>query len=430
MKKPLFFSCIALAFPMLAIAQLKLNLPDPLYAKDQKLVNESHFVNKSLDSATTEEFKPSVSVGSIMHAYYEMSQSRTVAGDPSEGDWSRSFVLYRARVLVGAQLSRKGSFFMETEIPNTMGNGGGGAPKGIKVAPIILDFQYEHVFNKYFSIIAGKQLVSNNRNGLQGAASLLANDFTHYQYAYNMFEGDPLQGNFGRDMGVNTRGFLADERLEYRLGVFSGRRFPGQSPLRVVGRLQYSLLEKEKDFYYAGTKLGSAKTLTFATGIDAQADYMNLSVDGYLDIPVGNAGAITANAAFAYMDGGKSTPDIPAKSFGLMIPKQTVQFLELGYYFKNLKIQPWIKYENQIINEDRTFYGLANDAPAADLENSNLLMSNMRLGGGVNYWFNGYNTNLRISYTDAIAHRVNLAGDGVERKGTGQIWVQLQLFFF
>ncbi|MHC5954190.1 hypothetical protein ACYTX9_09760, partial [Streptococcus pyogenes] len=76
--------------------------------------------------------------------------------------------------------------------------------KNVKVSPIILDAQYEHTFSNAFMLIAGLQLVSHNRNGLQGAASLMANDFTYFQYPYNLFENSPLQGNFGRDLGVNA----------------------------------------------------------------------------------------------------------------------------------------------------------------------------------------------------------------------------------
>src|SRR5690606_25659604 len=100
--------------------------------------------------------------------------------------------LYRARVLVGGQLSKKGAFFLETDIPSPIGIRLDSSTKNVKVSPIILDAQYEHTFNEHIMLVAGMQLVSHNRNGLQGAASLMANDFTYYQYPYNLFENDPL----------------------------------------------------------------------------------------------------------------------------------------------------------------------------------------------------------------------------------------------
>ncbi len=432
MKKSLLTLGLGMLLSYSASAQLKIQLAS-LESQEEgsAKINENQFLNKTPrereEPEAAVDFKPTVQVGALMHSYFESAQTPVAAGSASEGNWNSGFSLYRARVLVGAQLSPKGSFFMETDIPNIIGTGGTGATKDMKVSPVILDFQYEHVFSNRFSLIVGKQLVSNNRNGLQSAASLMANDFTHYQYPYNMFNESPLQGNFGRDIGVNARGFLMNEKLEYRLGAFSGRRFGVESPLRIVGRLQYSLLGPEKDFYYAGTKLGAGKTATIGGGVDSQSDYINLNVDGFVDMPLGEAGSITANAAFAYMDGGS---DGGAKSFSTLIPRQTVQFLELGYYFKKAKVQPWIKYENQIMMEGKEYYGMGEAGSDKDLDNANLLASNIRLGGGVNYFFNGYNTNLKVSYTEAVYSRLNEKMTDVERKGAGQLWVQLQLFFF
>ncbi len=175
--------------PLLNFAQLKFNPSEFLFRRKNKEIpkdttpNESGFIDRVKQEAA---FKPSFQVGALMHAYAELAQS------PGTGDrWQRNFTLYRARILVGLALSPKSNFFLETELPSTIGNGGAGKPKNFEVSQILLDCQYEHNFSNAFSLIAGKLLVSNNRNGLQGAASLMANDFTHYQYSYNMFESLP-----------------------------------------------------------------------------------------------------------------------------------------------------------------------------------------------------------------------------------------------
>ena len=146
-------------------------------------------------------------------------------------------------------------------------------------------------------IIAGLQLVSHNRNGLQGAAALLANDFTFFQYPFNLFEDQPLQGNFGRDLGINSRGFFLDDKLEYRFGIFTGintGEFVNEDPdLRYVGRVAYNFFDVEKDYYYAGTKLGQGKTLAIAGGFDLQGTYRNFGIDFFLDMPLGEAGSLT-----------------------------------------------------------------------------------------------------------------------------------------
>lgn len=379
--------------------------------------------NITLFQSSELPFKPSIQVGAIVHMFASGEQTGFSApsDDKTAKDWNKGFSVYRARVLVGGQLTKKASFFMETEIPSPIGIQSNGE-KNVKVSPIILDAQLEYTFNPAFQLIAGMQLVSNNRNGLQGAAGLMANDFTFFQYPYNLFANSPLQGNFGRDLGINARGFLANDKLEYRLGVFTGRNVDGGAPLRTVGRVAYNFLDAEKDYYYAGTKLGNGKTLAWAAGVDAQANYYNLSTDVFFDHPLGNAGSITLNAAYQYMTGGTQTDS--KYSFATLIPKQTVQFLELGYYFKKSKLQPWIRYENQDVNADAAQTGAVKPA------NFDKLKSSTVMGGGLNYFFNGTGTNLRLSYTARTYNVATAIPDDYTKKTFGQVWLQAQFFIF
>ncbi len=370
-------------------------------------------------------FKPSIQVGSIVHMYASYQQNgfgpggnrETLDNDPDA--WSKDFNLYRARVLVGGKLSKNGSFFLETDLPSIVGRGTGNT-KNVKVSPIILDAQYEHTFGNH-TLIAGLQLVSHNRNGLQGAAALMANDFSFFQYPFNLFADQPLQGNFGRDLGVNARGFFLDDKLEYRFGIFTGRNtgeFVNDDPaLRYVGRVAYNFFDAEKDYYYAGTKLGTGKTLALAAGFDLQGTYQNFGFDFFLDMPLGSAGSITANGAFSALTGGTDTT---GTSFATLIPRQTTQFLELGYYFKASKLQPWIRYEKANVNAD----GLV-QTEGIPVNAFNDLNTVTVLGGGLNYWFAGYNTNIRLSYT--TWSQENTLGDNQTQ---GQIWLQTQFFIF
>jgi hypothetical protein len=65
------------------------------------------------DSVLTaeEDFKPSIHVGAIVHMFASAEQSG-FGGNVTDkaSDWNKGFSLYRARVLVGGQLSKKGSF--------------------------------------------------------------------------------------------------------------------------------------------------------------------------------------------------------------------------------------------------------------------------------------------------------------------------------
>jgi len=385
--------------------------------------------NKLFGLNQTQEQKV-IQVGALLHLIGVGLQDRTTAAqdaDPNfQRQWQRQLNVYRARILVGANISEKTSFFMETEIPSIIGRTDSAGNKNMQVSPIILDAQVEHIFNKHFSLIAGMQLEGVTRNALQSAASLMGLDFGYFQYPYNLFTNSPLQGNFGRDIGLQARGFFFNDRLEYRLGAFSGRNFDQYSPLRIVGRLNFNILDREKDFYYTGTTLGQGKLWSIGGGFDIQGTYQNYGIDMFLDLPLGNAGSLTVQTAFNYMTGGNSAN---GKTLTRFIPTQTIHFVEIGYYFHKAKLQPFFKYENQIIDGTPTQFGLPATVPSSALRDFNTLNGNMRIGGGLNYYFAGYNTNLKLIYEQVSYGRLSLANTG-ETASRGEVWLQLQFFIF
>ncbi|MFI3303941.1 MAG: hypothetical protein SNF68_01570 [Rikenellaceae bacterium] len=357
----------------------------------------------ALTSVQAQESKPKVDVGLLLHSYFQIQQDGFGLGyddvmdldDPSARTYGAS--LYRARVLFDLKLTDKDKIFIETDLSASVGMGTD------KTASIkILDAQYDHIFSDAFTVSAGKMLTSYNRNGLQTAGTLMANDFSFFQYAYNMTQSDPLNNDCGRDIGINLSGGFNEGKLRYRLGAFSGCRdyslYTGEesAPLRFVGRVQYNFLDVDN---YSGTNLGEGKTFTLAAGFDNQGSYYAVGADLYLDAPIGDTGSITLNAAYSYMSGGNTNAKYHFKS---VIADQNILFAEAGYYFKDIKIQPWVKYELQ----DRTIEGLADEKV---------------FGGGVNYFFNGYGSNLRLSY---VARKNSLVGSYY-----GQTWIQLQFFF-
>lgn len=388
-----------------------------------------YFADQPEEQAVSQDsvvpFKPSVQVGAIVHMYGYSQQGGFGPGPGGSTDWGRGFEIYRSRVLVGGQLSKKGAFFFETDLPISLGRQIGTATnpqKTVEISQLVLDCQYEHTFSQAFQVIAGKQLVSNNRNGLQGAASLMANDFTFYQYPHNMFGNSGLLNNYGRDLGVNFRGLVAKSKLEYRLGFFTGANLTGTAPLRTVGRLVYNFLDADKSYYYSGTNLGSGKTVSLGAGFDNQASYVNVGTDLFVDVPVSKMGSVTFNGAIQFMNGGTGTGTYSGY-FASQIPKKTVQFAELGYYFKSVKLQPYLRFENQAVSAEAEQIGTA-----ASIDDFNKLNSASVFGGGLNYFFNGYGTNLRLSYTTFT--KSVLEGADINKKTFGQVWLQLQFFVF
>lgn len=356
-----------------------------------------------------------------MYAFGEQDGFAKPQTSTSPKTWNRGFTLSRLRIMLGGQLTRKSTFFVETELASAIGTPLADGSKNVKVSPIILDAQYEYDFATAFTVVAGEQMVSNTRNGLQSAGSLMGNSYGFTQFPYNLLATSALEGNNGRDLGVNTRGFLFNQKFEYRVGLFTGRNVDNRGPLRLTGRVAYNFADVENSYYYAGTKLGKGRTLTWGAGFDTQGSYYNLSTDVFVDQPVTSYGSVTFNAAAQYMTGGNN----PATkySFATLIPAQNIQFAELGYYFKKVKLQPWIRFENQDIKAANGQTGTI--APGT----FNKLKSTTGYAAGLNYFFNGTGTNLRLSYN---SHAYNVAApvNTFDRRSSGQIWLQLQFLLF
>ncbi len=331
------------------------------------------------------QFKPELNTGLLFHTYLQAQQGGFGSTESGSVDYGYEAAVYRARVLFETKLSEKDYFFFETDISASMN-------QQSKTAAIrVLDAQYDHTFCDAFKVSAGKMLVSFNRNGLQTGATLMANDFAYFQYnASGIMDND-----CGRDIGVNFSGALLDKKLKYSLGAFMGHEFTtAPDVLRYIGRVQYNIVGEDN---YSGTTLGEGQIFSVAAGVDNQGKYVAAGVDAFLDMPAGDAGSVTANFAYSWMTGGD-----PSEKYYVELPEQNVVFLELGYYFKSCKLQPWVKYE------------LASQTDGK--------LDDTVYGGGVNYFFNGYGTNVRLSY---IARE-----NSVINKSFSQVQLQLQLFIF
>lgn len=400
------------------------NNDDP--ANDKRLRSPhaiEHVKNAAVrtDTGKQEAFKPSLQYGSMIHMLG--SYSETSPG----GDWGKDFNFLISRLMLGGQISEKASFFIETEISFPgIGAGTGATTKDIEVPISVLDAQFTYQFHNAFRVKSGLMLVSHIRNGLQSPVTLMADNFGFWQYPYNLTNDQALQGHYGRDLGVQARGYLLSDKLEYRLGAFRGRKFDndGTGPLRAVGRAVYNFLDPDKSFYYAGTNLGEGKTLSLGAGFDVQSNYRNYGVDLFFDHPAG-PGSISFNGAFNTMTGGSDTGSY---SFAGLIPQQNVIFTELGYYIPSLKLQPWVKYESRSmdITDDQLPLHAGAGAEKSDYNDMNSLS---RIGGGITYFFEGFNANFRLSYEAIEAKSVNSEGD-IESEYSSEIWAKLQLFLY
>ncbi|MBI5473061.1 MAG: hypothetical protein HY961_12025 [Ignavibacteriae bacterium] len=367
---------------------------------------------------------PTAKVGFLAQVHGQTLEEQTTAkqdADPTaKRHWQRQLYVRRLRVLVGGEIGKNTSFFFESDAPN-IGKVEPNGTKSAKVQMYVQDAQVQHVVVPEFSIIAGLQLVGLTRNSLQSAASLMALDYGAYQFSMST----PLDNNVGRDLGVNFRGFVGDERLEYRAGVFSGRNVNAYSPLRLTTRVNYAFKDKEKGIFYSGTTLGKSEILSLGGGFDLQGSYQAFAVDGFADMPFGSLGSFTLSLSYSALNGGGSDAD--STYFTGLIPKQNILFAEAGYFFKDLGLQPYARFESQTVNA--SVLKQVNATPATlGLQNS--LRSSKRYGLGLNYYLSGHNLNVKMLYEVVVRNRLSADPTKTETASNGQLTIQMQYFTF
>ena len=136
-----------------------------------------------------------------------------------------------------------------------------------------------------------------------------------------------------------------------------------------------------------------------------------------------------------HLDGGNSST---ANSFTHLIPRQNIFFMEFGFYLPAIRIQPYIKYENQGINVTKEQYmlsaegvglELSDGASPARLSDFDTLTSNARFGGGINYYVNEVNFHIKAQYEVVSYGRFSNTGM-TETKNGGEVKLQLTYFIF
>ena len=310
--------------------------------------------------------------------------------DPVSEGYAQNLFLRRARLLVGGQVAKNITFFIETDNPNL-----GRAPKALGSGFILQDAIAEVKLSDPLTISAGLMFVPFCRNCIQSAATLLSLDYSSFSFLAT----PATQSSVGRDIGFQAKGYFNGNRIEYRVGAFQGFRAAGsRNPLRGVGRLQINLLDPETPgIFYTGTYLGTKRVFALGAGFDMQAgpgdNYKAWTVDGFLDYPIGDSVSVTAQADFFAYDGGQTFPTVA---------KQTALFVEAGVYFRPVRLMPFVKFETQ----------------AFDLVTANDIK---RYQAGLTYYISGHNANLKAAYSRLDPEIGN---------PSNQFTTQLQVFYY
>jgi len=312
-------------------------------------------------------------------------------------DKADNIFLRRIRLLGNFKLSDQLTVFFDTDAPN-LGKGNADGSKN-NADIFIQDFIVTYAFSKQFQLDGGMLLTGQTYNHLQSAASLLAVDYGPYTFV----ESTPTTSRTGRDYGAQARGYLVDDHLEYRAGVFQGvRGVNNTNAFRYAGRVAYYIIGPETTYFYRGTSLGKTQTLSIGGGFDRQngdltgggsATYKNYGADLFWDQPIAGGNGFTLQADVNKIDG-----DLFIKS----LPKQSNTMIEAGFYFAGARLMPYVQWARQ------------------DFDLATLL-DEKRTQGGLAFWFNGHNSNLKLAYTTIDRDR---------SKKRSQFQVQYQVFAF
>jgi len=356
---------------------------------------------------------------------YQQSANRVMGDD---GGYSYDVFLRRARLIASAQFFKNVHALILLDSPNlgrTTVTGTGEAQvvsKGFTPAIIQDAFVQLRVVGEAFMIEGGLMVIPFSHNGLQSTTGYLPLDVSNTAAVVAGTATSVL-----RDVGMQIKGYVLDERLEYRLGTFSGLRQgpngdnpPAHNAPRVTGHLQYQFFDTEKGYVYSGYNFGKKKLVGLSAGFDFQkADdvgedsttaykafsagvFGSWPISGHVDPNGGDE--IDFNAEYYRYDGGTTFS---------AIPEQNDANVEIAYYRKSLNASAFARFEIQEMADDAA--GAAGTA------------GNRRwFGGGFKYFVaeNSLHFTLaynRTQYPDADEDAVN---------STNQLTLQMQAFYY
>ncbi len=321
----------------------------------------------------------------------------TEGGSPS-GDVATDFFLRRGRLILSGQIDPRISFVFITDQANWGKGGDYGAPF------LIQDALASYKVAPELTLSAGFLLLPFLRHNYTSAGSLNGIDF---HAAVIKFPA----GRAFRDMGVEARGLVADDKVYYRVGVFNGVAGKAATMTtpdvnrhdapRMVGTLRYNLLGKEDGYAFPGIYFAKAPIVNVGVGIDWQpsiigADhrrYLAYTIDGFADYPF--------------------TPDHELVVHGALIGYRHYQsgsardnalawYLEAGFRVHQVEPVASVEYFN-------------GTAPGTRLTTFRI---------GLNVWLAEHKYNLKTEL--AVPRQEGIAGASVDNQLTGTLQVQSQ----
>jgi Phosphate-selective porin O and P len=267
-----------------------------------------------------------VDVGTLIQAQYRIEQDAAGSGH----DPSNDFLLRRARILVSGQFNDNISFIMNTEISYgavTIGGPVGGTAWNNNI--YVLDALGTYKFGKELMLDTGLMLLPFSHNSMTGGGRYATvNNFPSY------FSGNSQRGT--RDVGIEIRGLLLDDRIYYRIGVFNGVQTvagaaglnPGDAP-RFAGMVRFNIAGKEDGYAFCQVCFASSPIISIGVSSDFQANatrpvaptgattaptvlglqkFWAFNADAFADIPFSPDVELSLEVLFSKIDNGTNAP--------------------------------------------------------------------------------------------------------------------------
>lgn len=358
----------------------------------------------------------------------------------NDGSYSQNFFLRRARLIVGAQFLPTVSAYLLLDAPRigqgttitTVTLNSDGTP--VNTTTIgkrfgaqdgggegIADLWGEvKIAGDAFILDAGLMYVPFSRSVLTSSTTPLTLDVGNTSTLIPNTSGQ-------RDIGVQLKGYVLEDHLEYRVGLFSGARQAanatagnpiGHNFFRATGYLQYDLLDTEKGYVYGGHYFGKKRILGIGVGVDAQKNdapqteaYFAVSAALFGNFPLAGeptkAGGdeIGFLAQYYHYDGGGAAGAVPT------LLKQDDFLGEVAYYEKDLGFGLFGKFEMQKFGE------------AAKAGNTQWF------GGGVRYYVYENICNFTLAYNRVQFPDAPTSGAGA-KNATNEITLQTQFYYY
>jgi SAM-dependent methyltransferase len=358
-----------------------------------------------------------IKIGLQAQVWADSSQdSNKQNGD--DGGYVNNLFLRRARMLFGMQVLKNVQIFFQTDSPNLGRATGSGAAGTKNLAGFILQDAWGQIkFDQALYLRAGEIIVPLSRQLLASTTTFLTLDVGNTTGTASAATGELNT----RDYGVEITGFVLEDHLQYRLGVFSGlRNAPGVAPApvtlgatnapRVAAYVQYELFDPEvSTFVYGGQNFGKKKILAISAGFDFQKGndvdpYYAFSGNVFLDWPLSGeankAGGDTISALIQYIHfkGSETAPSIA---------EQNDILAEVAYYNKDASIAVFGKFEGRFLAQG--------DNP----------LNQLWFGGGIRYIVQENICNFTLAY-----NRMQLSNKPDTRNDTNEFTLQMQFYYY